>query len=1116
MRRTTMTEIADAAARDQALDPAHSFIVSAPAGSGKTTLLTQRLLRLLSVVEQPESIVAITFTRKAAEEMLSRVLNALRIARAGGDGLDPTTRTWALAALAASDEKSWRLLESPRRLRIQTIDALSSTLARRGPLLSGHVGDIAVLPNADALYREAARAAIGELGGSGAFAESVTILLRHLDNDWMRFEDLLSEMLSRRDQWLRLVVGEPDRGVFESALRVAVRARLEEADALFPVLRREEFVRLANRCGVNIARDYPGDPRECLAGLVEFPNSDLDSLGAWRAIAALLLKADGDFRGARLTKKEGFVKGADGEASKAMFHSFIEDFNAIDGLQAALRALTNLPDPQYDNAQWLRIEALFSVLKLAAAHLSIAFEQGGAVDFAEVAQAALQALGEGQAPSELQLLLDFKIQHLLIDEFQDTSISQFELLHRLIDGWHEGDGHSLFLVGDPMQSIYRFRQAEVGLFVETAAAAYIASVPLRALQLTTNFRAQAKLIDWLNLTVAEMCSDSTCPFTALPTLIASRAPSAEHGITMSGIVANDHHAEAAAVIEIIRGSLEKHPQRSIGVLVRSRSHLGAITSSLASAGIDVRASEIERLDAQAVVQDLVALTRCLLHPADRTAWLAVCRAPWCGLTTATLLRLFEHSGEITIWTRLCELVATDTIDTRDASRVHHLTAVFSNALECVGREDIAVLVERTWNALQGPSCYDALALGQADRYFELLAEQARRSMVVSPTELNELLQRQFVAPPAQANAQVEIMTIHSAKGLEFDCVILPGLNRRPRADTRRLLEWRRHIGRNHNHLLFAPIPGVGEGPAPLYEFLRACEKRDAVDETYRLLYVALTRARESLHLIATTKPDRNDCPSPPAAQSFLGMMWGSLEDKFSFSQAATMADVGANRGARAPQMLRRLVVDSSVLSSAATSMGDARPGETRDEVEFSWASPIAKHIGTITHALLQVISQTNLLSWNSAALARLSPTINTALRAHGVAASELELGHSRIMRALTSVLESARGRWILSAEHRQAASEYALSTIVDGAMVNVIIDRTFVDSDDTRWIIDYKTGEHSGGERAAFIESEVDRYRPQLERYGQIMRLHDPRAIRLGLYFPLLDEWVEWGYGGAS
>ncbi len=161
MRKETMTA-PDALIRAEALDPSRSFIVQAPAGSGKTELLMQRYLRLLATVERPESVVAMTFTRKAAQEMKERILQALIAAtpEQGGEGDGGTTRRLAADVLRHDQRLGWHLLADPSRLHIETIDALCARLAREMPVLSQFGGVAAVVEHAEDLYLTAAREAL--------------------------------------------------------------------------------------------------------------------------------------------------------------------------------------------------------------------------------------------------------------------------------------------------------------------------------------------------------------------------------------------------------------------------------------------------------------------------------------------------------------------------------------------------------------------------------------------------------------------------------------------------------------------------------------------------------------------------------------------------------------------------------------------------------------------------------------------------------------------------------------------------------------------------------------------------------------------------------------------
>ena len=182
----------DMQARDDSLDVSRSFIVQAPAGSGKTELLIQRYLKLLSVVDHPEEILAITFTRKAAAEMQLRVLDALRRKRRGDEAVEDHERlTIELAgvALQRDQELGWNLIGSPRRMRIQTLDALNASIARARPLSrAGNASGVRIVVQAElmAVHRSAAIATLDWIVETGGMQTATTDLLRHVDNNtWL-------------------------------------------------------------------------------------------------------------------------------------------------------------------------------------------------------------------------------------------------------------------------------------------------------------------------------------------------------------------------------------------------------------------------------------------------------------------------------------------------------------------------------------------------------------------------------------------------------------------------------------------------------------------------------------------------------------------------------------------------------------------------------------------------------------------------------------------------------------------------------------------------------------------------------------------------------------------
>jgi ATP-dependent helicase/nuclease subunit A len=169
-----------------------------------------------------------------------------------------------------------------------------------------------------------------------------------------------------------------------------------------------------------------------------------------------------------------------------------------------------LPQPELSDAEWATVECFSRLLRLAAGQLWLAFQEAGEVDFIEIAARAGLALGDDEAPTDLAQALDYRIRHLLVDEFQDTSPSQVGLLEKLTRGWMPDDGRTLFVVGDPMQSIYRFRKADVGLFLRVRERG-IGDIRLQHLRLFRNNRSYPGIVDWVNAAFPGIFPAEDCP-----------------------------------------------------------------------------------------------------------------------------------------------------------------------------------------------------------------------------------------------------------------------------------------------------------------------------------------------------------------------------------------------------------------------------------------------------------------------------------------------------------------------------------------------------------------------------------------------------------------------------
>ena len=1112
--------IPDLAARRRALDPACSFIVQAPAGSGKTELLIQRYLRLLACVEHPEEIVAITFTRKAAGEMRERVLDALadaRAAKAPASAHERTTLELAAAALARDTEAGWGVTANPARLRIQTIDSLCAALTRQMPMLSRFGSQPESIENAAELYLEAARATVELVESDEAVARDVERLLTHLDNDVGRIEGLLAGMLRRRDHWLRHVHGR-ERAELETALQNVRRNALERVRERLPEELRAEWKSLADYTLGNLGR-----------------TGFADSADDWALLARAFLTGGDDWR-QRLTQTEGFPAGKAAQPWRERAQAHIGKLREHEAFRSALADMRRLPPEKYGEDQWDVLGAITRLLPRAVGQLKLVFQVRGQVDFTEVAQGALLALGGTEAPSDLALALDYRIRHLLVDEFQDTSISQYELIARLTAGWEPGDGRTVFAVGDPMQSIYRFREAEVGLFLR-ARAAGIAGVVLEPVSLSANFRSQAGIVEWVNgsfgqvMPAREDVAIGSVPYTPS---VATREALPGAAVTVHPFFDGDRVGEAAKVAGIIAQARRENADGIVAVLVRNRGHLREIVPQLKDAGLRFRAIEIEELGHRPVVQDLLALTRALLHPADRLAWLAALRAPWCGLKLADLDALAGGDTKRTVWELMNDDGRVQALSAEGRARLERVRAVLQTCLDERCRGSLRERVAGAWFALSGPACVeDTTDLEDAEIYFDDLESHEEAGEIADPAAFEDGLAELYALPDLQADERLQIMTIHKAKGLEFDTVIVPGLGRAPRADDARLFVWMEQprilpplppgerVGvRGEADLLLAPIQETGADDDPIHRWLRRLDAEKERLEAGRLLYVAATRARQRLHLLGDVRLaiDEDGVPrvKAPGERTLLSQLWPIVAPVYAGAAARRVDSTSARaeggaQGNEIDQSLRR-IASGWQPPAPPPRVGWTPPRDAaraRDEIEFSWVGETARRVGSVVHRWLQRVTEERPEAWDAKRIRGLRRTFEDDLVASGLPAGAVEDAAGRVAAILEQTLADERGRWVLGT-HAHAESELRLTGVLGEEIVSVAMDRTFVDESGTRWIVDYKTGTHEGGDIEAFLDRERERYRLQLERYAALMRGLDRRPIRLGLYFPLLGGWREW------
>ncbi|WP_045215113.1 UvrD-helicase domain-containing protein [Desulfonatronovibrio magnus] len=1132
-----MIKPADHAQRSYALDPSKSFIVQAPAGSGKTELLTRRFLRLLSLVREPEEILAITFTRKAAAEMRSRIITSLKDAALGTTVEQPheaENRALAQAALDQDRQREWNILQNPSRLKIRTIDSFCLYLAGRIPVQSGLGGEPEVTQDPSHLYSQAAENTLLELNRDSQWYEPLKRILLLLDNDWAKARDLIINMLELRDHWLRLIGSVPDRDnmrrILENHLQNEVRRGLEHLSLVAGRCLSPEIISTLVRCMRHACSNLENtNPQSIILkwnDAPKFPGAKYADKDKWLALRELLMTRQGEWR-KTVTKNIGFPpaqKGKKGCENSERKSEIIELLNSVfpsqKDFKEALVGIDLLPEAEFLDPTWQDLSSLVDILTMAVGQLYLVMVQKKQVDYTEVARSALQALGSESEPSELLLRLDYQIQHILFDEFQDTSISQQEMLTRITSGWTGNDGRTIFLVGDPMQSIYAFRDADVGVFL-SAKQTGIGQIKLHPLELSVNFRSDQVVVDWVNQVFPDVFHSHEDLVSGAVTYCPMQAWHGQQGLVqIHPFVDSEPTVEAARVLDIINDTRDKYPEDSIAVLVRNRSHLQDIVGLMRGEKIDFQAVEIEPLHERQVVLDLLSLTRALLRPGESLSWLSVLRAPWAGLDLKTLTSIVEHDRQKSILEKIAQPDLLKGIDHEALKRIEKLKSIIIPAIQNRDRKPLNSLVEAVWFSLGGPACLEtSQEIEDAQAFFRHLQSNLKSWSIEDLKHFQESLARLYSRPGFQSDNPVQIMTVHKAKGLEFDTVIIPALQKPPRGSDKLMLQFMELPAQDEtgfSRLLLAPIAPYGEESHPTYKYIENLKKERELNEAGRLLYVAVTRAKKRLHLTGTVKQklieDQLHISTPPD-NTFAKIIWTVLEPEFLNASANSN---GLKQTTAEPQprhnILTRIAPDWTQPELPVNQFDFLKKTQLTKEsfepVTYHWAGDAIRHTGTLVHDLLRTIAQQGLTDWSDEKVDNMEDSIEKALLRLGVSRVDLNLAMKKVTRAIKNTINDPTGRWILD-NHKQARNEYALSSYIDGKLIRVVMDRTFLDSYNTTWIIDYKTGTHEGGNLESFLHTEMERHSKQISTYRKIMFLHGAKNVRAGLYFPLLKSWLE-------
>jgi ATP-dependent exoDNAse (exonuclease V) beta subunit len=471
--------------------------------------------------------------------------------------------------------------------------------------------------------------------------------------------------------------------------------------------------------------------------------------------------------------------------------------------------------------------------------------------------------------------------------------------------------------------------------------------------------------------------------------------------------------------------------------------------------------------------------------------------------------------------------------------------VLHSATSLRARLTTSQLVERAWRSLGGDTWLNPTQLTNTRRFFQLLDEVESPGNRIDLTVLEDRLDRLFAEPePVPAETPfLELLTIHKAKGLEWDVVFVPALERSPGRNRPRLLTWSEinSLGSPEDtaaHIMLAPIGAKGQSIDPLSRWLNSIHYAREAAERKRLFYVACTRARQELHLFAT--PQLSKSGLNPVWDSLLKAAWPAAELHFDQNApAATITTAApvtfAIAAAAEPPILQRMPPAFDPAARFVEARARKLPYGEPDNSPASEApflrpegSFAARSFGNVVHACLEMLSERILNGSPASELLAELPSwttrISAMFRADGLPRVVVDQRTREARATLETILRDPNGVWLL-APHARAASELAIiawpkSRDASSHPASIRIDRVFhagpephIAGEDFLWIVDYKTATHGTRDLEDFLSNQQATYGPQLEAYARILapaRSMSLEQVRLALYFPAIPRLVWW------
>lgn len=1036
----------DSEERKTIIESDQSFIVSAPAGSGKTQVLVARMLKKLLIVDDAKEIIAITFTKKAANEMQQRIIEWWN------EKKEPYQKDIEKIIKKFKVEEGG-LEIFVENLNIMTIDSLALRIIKKD--FANSPLDVELQDDVDEIIEESIKDIIQE----PEFEKDIQKVLLFMGGNYRNNIKNLTSMMQKRDQWLKIVqkfshINQDEvKKSYKKYFRNEMKRRIKEVKNIFTNTEIEKFKLLYLQLRTDNLKIF---------------NPEIAT--SWRDLAKLIFTEKGEIR----KSLKGEVRDIINEIFK---NKKIHEINI-------LKRFNNVINEENIEDIFPLIPSFVQTLKYFCAQLQNNFIEKNIFDFNEILLQAIETLKN----SPVEEILKHDVSHLLVDEFQDINKSQEEFIELLLDNFaSDVPRKSLLLVGDPMQSIYKFRKARVRIFIDIQKNNKFAGLQVNYIPLKTNFRSKPKIIDWMNQNLKEIF-----PSQLDPDLDAITYHSCEpyrdnnnnnendgvvtiHRFSGNYSKGNDlYKAEAKETIRIIKDIKKKHPKRKIAVLTRTRSNIQEVLSELnKEEEIGVEAIEIKSIEDRQSFQDILSLSKALYNFEDKTQWVAVLRAPWCGLELKILTNLFENNHDIAAWEIINDKNIVSILDKKSQKRLNFLTKTIKKFLPYKGHVSHSYFIESVWRALGGDKTLleNNDFADEIETFFNCIND-CSTPLSINFTELDNKIADLHISQSINQQKEkepIKLMTMHAAKGLEFECVILPNLNRPQKYDEKPFFIYEDDViaikGNEYNE------------QKNLYDYLWEKEKIRIENEKIRLLYVSISRAIKECHMIFTEDISKKE--ENIEASSFLKLLWPVVKNEKSIN---IFQKKNTDINTFIPK-LRRLKLEY------IGSQNDTNEALPMQEIKTDYFENIYTYTGTLIHKFYKLIIKNQLDI--DIILSDKSEYFKQLLSMQNYSNNESKQAYQIILNSFKSLKDCEDGKWIyqLHDEDRMEVEYH----IKDSNKSRKIPDRTFI-YDEVRWIIDYK---------AVFSNKDLDlqakEYLPQLNQYEKLF--NDKYPSKRAIYF---------------